>query len=81
MYAFDPGARGKLPVELMKDAAERFGYIVVGSNNSRNGSWKIEAEAAEAKLRAGIARIQLTAPTACPPDGLSSSTKMALIFP
>ncbi len=50
VYAFDPGARGKMPVELMKDAAERYGYIVVGSNNSRNGSWKIEAEAAEAML-------------------------------
>jgi predicted esterase/Tfp pilus assembly protein PilF len=50
VYAFDPGARGKVPVELMKDAAERYGYIVVGSNNSRNGSWKIEAEAAQAML-------------------------------
>jgi len=50
VYAFDPGARGRVPVELMKDAAERYGYIVVGSNNSRNGSWKIEAEAAQAVL-------------------------------
>lgn len=50
VYAFDPGARGKVPVELMKDAAERYGYIVVGSNNSRNGSWKMEAEAAQAML-------------------------------
>lgn len=37
LYAFDPGARGKLPVSLFKDAAEKFGYIVVGSNNSQNG--------------------------------------------
>ena len=37
LYAFDPGARGKLPVGLFKDAAEKFGYIVVGSNNSQNG--------------------------------------------
>ena len=37
LYAFDPGARGKLPVSLFKDAAEKFGYIVVGSNNSKNG--------------------------------------------
>ena len=48
VYAFDPAARGNVPVELMKDAAERFGYIVVGSNNSRNGSWKVEADAAQA---------------------------------
>jgi len=47
VYVFDPGARGSTPVELMKDAAERYGYIVVGSNNSRNGSWPIESEAAQ----------------------------------
>ena len=48
IYAFDPDARGSVPVELMKDAAERYGYIVLGSNNSRNGSWKVESEAAQA---------------------------------
>jgi dienelactone hydrolase len=37
LYAFDPAARGKLPVNLFRAAAERFGYIVVGSNDSRNG--------------------------------------------
>ena len=48
VYAFDPAGRGNLPVELLKDAAERYGYILLGSNNSRNGSWKMEAEAAQA---------------------------------
>ncbi len=48
VYAFDPDARGEIPVKLMQDAAEHFGYIVVGSNNSRNGSWKMETEAAQA---------------------------------
>jgi dienelactone hydrolase len=48
VYAFDPAARGNMPVELMKDAAERYGYIVVGSNNSRNGSWKVEIDTAQA---------------------------------
>ena len=37
VYGFDPGARGRLPVELFEEAAERYGYILVGSNNSRNG--------------------------------------------
>jgi dienelactone hydrolase len=37
LYAFDPAARGKIPVNLFKDAAERFGFIVAGSNNSQNG--------------------------------------------
>ncbi len=37
LFAFDPGARAKLPLELFKTAAEKYGYIVVCSKNSRNG--------------------------------------------
>lgn len=37
IYAFDPGARGLMPVERFKEAAEKYDYIVIGSNNSRNG--------------------------------------------
>lgn len=37
LYCFDPGARGSLPVARFKDAAEKYNYIIVGSNNSRNG--------------------------------------------
>ena len=37
IFAFDPGGRGRVPVERYQAAAERYGYIVVGSNNSRNG--------------------------------------------
>ena len=48
IYAFDPFARGKVPVDLYKDAAEKFGYIVVGSNNARNGPGALEMAAAEA---------------------------------
>jgi hypothetical protein len=48
LYLFDPGARGNMPVILAKDAAEKFGYIVMGSNNSRNGEPKLELDAAVA---------------------------------
>jgi dienelactone hydrolase len=37
IYAFDPAARGSLPVKLYREAAEKYGYIVAGSHNSRNG--------------------------------------------
>ncbi|HVF90914.1 MAG TPA: hypothetical protein VNH22_12670 [Blastocatellia bacterium] len=37
LYCFDPAGRGARPVERFKDAAEKYGYIVAGSNNSRNG--------------------------------------------
>src|SRR5690349_8767564 len=45
LYAFDPGARGRVPVERFKEAAEKYGWIVVGSNNSRNGPWDVAVNA------------------------------------
>ena len=45
LYAFDPGARGRVPVERFKEAAEKYGWIVLGSNNSRNGPWDIAVNA------------------------------------
>jgi dienelactone hydrolase len=36
LLAFDPGGRGEVPVKLFHDAAEKYGFIVAGSNNSRN---------------------------------------------
>jgi dienelactone hydrolase len=48
LYAFDPGARGNIPVEIFRGAAEEYGYIVVGSNNSRNGPWEVSLAAAQA---------------------------------
>ncbi len=38
IYAFDPLAYGKTPVKLYREAAEKYGFIVAGSNNSRNFS-------------------------------------------
>jgi len=37
IFAFDAHAEGEIPVNLFKDMAERYGYILVGSNNSQNG--------------------------------------------
>jgi dienelactone hydrolase len=37
IYIFDPAARGALAVEAIRGAAEKYGYIVAASNNSRNG--------------------------------------------
>lgn len=41
LFAFDPGGRGSTPVERYQAAAERYGWIVAGSNNSRNNSPEI----------------------------------------
>lgn len=38
VYFFDPGGRGRRPLELYKSIAEKYGWILAGSNNSRNFS-------------------------------------------
>src|SRR6185369_7922961 len=41
IYAFDAHGTGKLPVSKYKNLAEKYGYIIIGSNNSKNGtSWE-----------------------------------------
>ena len=50
LICFDPGARGYLPVECFRQAAENYGYIVAGSNNSRNGPITPSYRAAQAVL-------------------------------
>lgn len=39
IIAFEPAARALIPVKLFKNPAENHGYIVVCSNNSKNGPW------------------------------------------
>jgi pimeloyl-ACP methyl ester carboxylesterase len=41
ILAFDTGGRGRTPVERYQAAADQYGFIVAGSNNSRNNSPEI----------------------------------------
>lgn len=38
IYAFDAHGTGKFPVSMYKNLAEKYGYILIGSNNSKNGT-------------------------------------------
>jgi predicted esterase len=67
LYAFDPAARGRIPVERFREAAEKYGWIVVGSNNSRNGpfpaavaAWNAIMKDTHARWTIDDARIYLT---------------------
>ena len=51
VYVFDPLARGPLALAQFQHAAELRGYIIAASNNSRNGPWQPEFEAADAMVR------------------------------
>jgi hypothetical protein len=44
ILAFDPHGGGNLPVEEYKSLAELYGYILIGSNNSKNGQSMNETE-------------------------------------
>ena len=39
VYIFEPAARGALPVEWFRQGAEKYDYILAGSNDARNGPW------------------------------------------
>jgi dienelactone hydrolase len=59
IYAFDPLAYGKVPVKLYKDAAEKYGYIIAASNNSRNFQADAASKAAQAVWEDTHARLAL----------------------
>ncbi len=40
LFAFDPGGRSRIPLELFQRAAEKFGVIVVCPTNAKNGPWQ-----------------------------------------
>lgn len=61
LYCFDPLARGAVPVKLFSEAAERFGWVVFGSNNSRNGPVNDSVKAAYAMFEDTQARVSLDA--------------------
>lgn len=79
LYAFDPGARGRIPVERFKDAAERYGWIVVGSNNSRNASIQSSIDAWNAMVQDTTDRFSIDAGRAYA-AGFSGGARVALTF-
>jgi poly(3-hydroxybutyrate) depolymerase len=79
LYAFDPGARGPLPVNRFEEAAEKYGWIVVGSNNSQNASmqqsldsWVAMWEDTHQRFSLDAKRIYLT--------GFSGGARTAIYF-
>lgn len=61
VYCFDPRARGPRALEPFREGAERFGFVLAASNNSRNGPWESNKPAVEALLRDTHERLKLDA--------------------
>ena len=80
LYAFDPGGRGREPLIRFKDGAEARGFIVAGSNNSRNGPWKPIFEAAAAIWEDTRARLSIDDDRVFV-AGFSGGARAAALFP
>ena len=79
IYFFEPGARGPLPIRLFQAAAEKYGYIIACSNNSRNGPWEpsrlaLRAVWADTRRRFSIDEDRVYS------AGYSGGAKVALLF-
>jgi len=79
LYAFDPGARGKAPVERYREAAERFGWIIAGSNNSRNGNLQASLDAWNAMVADTTGRFAIDERRAYA-TGFSGGARVAILF-
>jgi predicted esterase len=77
LLAFHPAARGRAMVETYGAAAEQYGYIVAGSNNSRNGSWEVSIAALRA-MSADVARRFNIDPDRVYLTGMSGGARVAL---
>ena len=79
LYCFDPLARGDVPVKLFRDAAEKYGWIVVGSHNSRNGPLKPSLDATSAMWEDTHARFSIDEARVYA-AGFSGGARMAVRF-
>lgn len=76
IFGFDPGGRGRNPVDRYQAAAERYGFILAGSNNSRNGSAEV-GQAVTAMSRDVAARFH-TDPARIYIAGMSGGARVAV---
>ena len=77
LFGFSPGGSGEEPVRLYMRAAERFGWIVVGSNDSRNGPLRPSVEASEAMWKDVRSRFKVD-PRRSYGVGFSGGARMAM---
>jgi predicted esterase len=77
LLAFHPGGRGRAMVEKYQGAAEQYGYIVAGSNNSRNGPWSVSTAAVKA-MTTDLAQRFAIDPRRVYATGMSGGARVAM---
>ncbi|MGC2322994.1 MAG: hypothetical protein WA463_10225 [Terriglobales bacterium] len=78
VYAFDPGAQGDSPVRLYREVAEKYGYILAGSNNSQNFLGAEEGKAIQSMLDDTHARLAID-PQRIYTTGFSGGARVATL--
>ncbi len=74
---FDPHGNGDFPLRKYQELAEQYGFILMGSNNSKNGlSFQQTAEYAKNLVKEAYDKFQPTSISFC---GFSGGAKVALI--
>jgi hypothetical protein len=79
IFAFDAGARGRVAVERYQLAAEKYGYIVAGSLNSRNGPWEPSLVSAKAMSSDVVKRFSID-PKRVYTAGMSGGSRLAMML-
>ena len=79
IYAFDWGGRGRVPTELLSAAAEKRGYIAIGSNASHNGSAREALAAAMALWQDSLSRFSIDRHQMYA-TGFSGASRNAFVF-
>jgi predicted esterase len=80
LFLFDPGARGSAGVDAFRAAAETYGWILVGSNNSQNGPMSESAGAARALWVDALKRLPFDERRVYA-SGFSGGARVASVFP
>ena len=77
IYFFDAHARGARPVALYKSLAEQYGFVLIGSNVSRNGmQWQQTNDIVKALMDDSQARIKID-PKRIYTSGFSGGSRVA----
>jgi hypothetical protein len=77
IFFFDSHARGSLPVRSYKDLAEKYGFILVGSNVSKNGTrWEVTNDGVKVMIKDTRSRINID-PTRIYTAGFSGGSRVA----
>ena len=59
IFIFEPMARGKIGIQPFISAAEQYGYILICSNDSKNGTYEVNFEIADNLFSKAISLLQV----------------------